>query len=374
MKIGIDARLIEETGVGRYIQNLISELHTIDSKNTYVVYLRRPQYETFVLPGANWEKRLADVRWHTIAEQIQMPQYFQRDALDLVHIPYHNPPIFYRGKMIVTIHDLTILHFSTGKATTLPFGLYSLKRIGYWAVLQAALRRAAQIIAVSETTKQEIIDHFHVHPARITVTYEGVNAAIQQKTYTMEASPVSYPFFLYVGNAYPHKNIEVLVEAFRLFVSKPQSTPAAKLVLVGKEDFFYRRLRILVKQLHLEDRIIFFGQATDDQLTRLYRHAIALVFPSLMEGFGLPALEALSSDCKVIASNISIFHEILRDHAEYFDPHDTHALVRMLEKAASVTKVTPKKDPSSNAIYARKFSWHKMAQETLGVYENSARI
>jgi glycosyltransferase involved in cell wall biosynthesis len=173
MKIGIDARLLDETGVGRYIRNLIAELGTIDNKNSYIVFLRKDAFNVFNPPNERWEARLADVRWHSVAEQLFMPVIFYREKLDLLHVPYFNVPLFYFGKFIVTIHDLTILHFDTGKASTLWYPFYKLRRIGYHLELAKVLSWAEKIIAVSEATKEEILSHFDVLPEHIEVIYEG---------------------------------------------------------------------------------------------------------------------------------------------------------------------------------------------------------
>ncbi len=173
MKIGIDARLISETGVGRYIRNLITELGKIDRTNSYVVFFRKAAYSGFELPNARWEKRLADVPWHSVAEQIFMPAIFNREKLDVLHVPYFNVPIFYFGKFIVTIHDLTILHFDTGKATTLPYLFYKIRRWGYSLSLLKALFWSEKVIAVSKSTKQELLDHFDVLQEHIVIIYEG---------------------------------------------------------------------------------------------------------------------------------------------------------------------------------------------------------
>ncbi len=173
MKIGIDARLIDETGVGRYIRNLIVELGKIDKTNSYVVFLRKRSYGDFVAPNARWQKRLADVPWHSVAEQLFMPAIFNGGKLDLLHVPYFNVPLLYFGKFIVTIHDLTVLHVHTGKASTLPYFFYQIRRLGYHLSLLKALSWAEKIIAVSGATKKEITDHFDVLPADITVIYEG---------------------------------------------------------------------------------------------------------------------------------------------------------------------------------------------------------
>ncbi len=346
MRIGIDARLINETGVGRYIRNLIGGLARIDKKNSYVVFVRD---NSWIPPNERWTKRIVGVPWHSIAEQLIMPWMFLTSRLDLVHIPYFNIPILYPGKMITTIHDLTILHFDTGKATTLPFVFYKLRRLGYRVALAVGLRRVVKIIAVSQTTKNELIDHFHLDRDKIIVTYEGVDKKIFKSTNRI--SLIKQPYFLYVGNAYPHKNLEILVE---------QSLPI-KIVLVGKMDYFYERL----KKSTVNKNVVFFGHATDEQLVNLYAHALALVFPSLMEGFGLPALEALALGCPVIASDIPVFHEILGDNVTYFDPRNPKDLKEKLAEAVR----KPKK-----GFVLRGHSWSALASATLTAYESCVGV
>ncbi len=173
MKIGIDGRLIHETGVGRYIRNLIQELGTIDRDNSYIIFLRKDEFHTFIPKNERWEARLADIPWHSVTEQLFMPAIFNREHLDLLHVPYFNVPLLYFGKFVVTIHDLTILHFDTGKATTLPYIFYQLRRFGYYVSLLKAIFWSEKIIAVSQTTKKEILNHFDVLPENIKVIYEG---------------------------------------------------------------------------------------------------------------------------------------------------------------------------------------------------------
>lgn len=360
MKIGIDARLIDETGVGRYIRNLIGELALLDKTNEYVVFLRAVAYDAFDPPNARWTKVCADVPWHTISEQLVMPWIFLKARLNLVHIPYFNVPIFYPGKFIVTIHDLTILHFDTGKATTLPLLLYKLRRLGYFLALAVGLRRAQKIIAVSKTTKQEVVDHFQINPDKIVVTYEGVDEKItsDMRHATSKNKLISQPYFLYVGNAYPHKNLETLLRAFQ--------ERTEKLVFVGREDFFYRRIKSLVRTMKLDDRVIFFGQADDSQLANLYTHAVALVFPSLMEGFGLPALEAAVCGTPVICSDIPAFREILGHLGNYFQPTEFSRLRELIKGALRGKVKIPTQD--ERKILLEKFNWHDMAAKTLHVY------
>lgn len=369
MKIGIDARLIDETGVGRYIRNLIQNLGETDTKHRYVVFLRKKSYSTFRLPNARWEKRLADVPWHTMLEQLVMPWFYLRERVDLVHIPYFNIPIFYPKAFVVTIHDLIILHFNTGKATTLPIWRYQIRRFGYWLILKIGLHRAKFIIAVSQTTKKEIVSHFHVPEANVVVTYEGVDSKIYKSANDKSTNInrlITEQYFLYVGNAYPHKNIEVLLKAFE------QIPTHCKLVLVGRNDFFYQRLREKISSRPLRDRVVFFGEANDDQLSGLYAHAVTLVFPSLMEGFGLPPLEALASGCRVIASEIPVFREILGDLPRYVDSSDATQLAQAMIDSLHQT---PDKQWAQRARdHAKRFRWVRMAEKTQAVYERSIGV
>ncbi len=164
-------------------------------------------------------------------------------------------------------------------------------------------------------------------------------------------------YFLYVGNAYPHKNLETLFKAFA-------DVRGAELVLVGKDDFFYKRLKQTEMVRSLNDRIIFKTNVSDSELSTLYRNAQAFIFPSLMEGFGLPAIEALANNCPVIVSNIPVFHEILGSSAVYFDPRDVDGLTKILKGAVA-------KRPAVDSSLVHKYSWQKMANETLKVYEAS---
>lgn len=367
MNIGIDARLINETGVGRYIRNLIRELSREDQTNTYIVFLKKNEYASFTCPNHRWKKIVADVPWHSLSEQLILPWIYLRERLDLLHIPYFNIPIFYPGRMVVTIHDLTILHFNTGKATTLPWMLYALRRIGYRIVLAVGFRRVKAIIAVSKTTKQEIIDHFHTDPEKIVVTHEGVDNKFHPASWRIKFQIknriIKEPYFLYVGNAYPHKNLETLLAAFQLLITR--HSPPITLVFVGKDDFFYRKIKQLVVSLGLTGKVRFFGEANDEELINLYMHAVAFVFPSLMEGFGLPALEALSMGCPVIVSDIPVFHELLGDYAQYVPPYAPEDLCEALANACAGAHTIRERDVKS---LLDSYSWSTLAADTIGVY------
>lgn len=366
MRIGIDARLIKETGVGRYIRNLIDELSKIRTPHTFVVFLTKDSYETFQLPNNHWEKQRADVHWHTFQEQIVMPVLFHKAHLDLVHTPYFNVPVFSSIPAVVTIHDLTVLHFQTGKATTLPYILYVLKWVGYYLVLRIGLAKAKHIIAVSKTVRDDLEQSLGISKNKITVTYEGVDKKFQSIVSKPNSFKIQQPYIMYVGNAYPHKNVEVLIHAFDAFKKTSQGRNF-RLVLIGSDTMFYRKLHALVETLSSKDAIQFTGSISDEDLVHIYSYAHALVFPSLSEGFGLPALEALSLGCPVICSDIPIFHEILGNQAAYFNPKSAHSLLVELKKISKKRIV-----PDVNIL--KKYSWKTMAAQTLSIYERSTCV
>src|SRR3990172_10967707 len=166
MKIGIDTRLWGETGVGRYIRNLVSELSKIDFKNSYVLFALNKNEKKIksAIRNSQFVIRLTDIKWHTLEEQLRFPAILNKENLDLVHFPYFSVPIFYDKPLVVTIHDLILHHFPTGEASTLPSPFYWLKLIGYKFVISNAAKKAKKIITVSNATKKEIIDHLKVDP------------------------------------------------------------------------------------------------------------------------------------------------------------------------------------------------------------------
>ncbi len=372
MKIGIDARLIQETGVGRYIRNLLRYLSEIDDQNEYLIFLPPKVYDSFSLPNERWQKRLVSVHWHTLREQIILPLIFKREKLDLLHVPYFTIPLLYPGKVIVTIHDITILHFRTGKSTTLPYPLYFLKWLAYQIILTLGVKKASSIITVSESVKQDIQNYLKVAEEKIVVTYEGIDPVFEKMTPI--PSPVTYDYFLYVGNVYPHKQAEFLLESYANFLNIQRSKGIKnipKLIFVGKNDFFYEKLHHLVDERSLSEYIVFRDRVTDAELCGLYQHAIALVFPSLSEGFGLPSLEALSQHCQLLVSDIPVFHELLENKANYIK-HNLNDWSTAMEQSW----LNGIKEISSNDIdmFLKKFSWKKLAVRTKEIYETSTGI
>lgn len=363
MRIGIDARLWNQTGVGRYIRNLVINLERIDKKNEYILFARGEDLKQSKIQNPKFKIITADISWHSIEEQLKFPLLLNKYNLDLIHFPYISVPIFYNKPFVVTIHDLIPLHFPTGKASTLPLPIYGIKQLGYRYVLSSAAKRAKKIISPSNSTKKDIVEYLKIPKGKIEVIYEGVDENLKNKEISKKEN-----ILLYVGNAYPHKNLTTL-----LYALKNSEISFIKLIMVGKEDYFYKRLKNKVKEMNLEDRVKFQGLATEEELSLLYKRAKAVIIPSFIEGFGLPALEGMANGCQVLASDIPVLHEVSKDAAIYFDPRNINDLVQKLKSVYSGEK-SNKINIKRGLERAKEFSWGKTAKETLKLYESSVSL
>jgi len=374
MTIGIDCRLWNETGIGRYIRNLVLELNKLDSSNIYVLFIlatneaRIKHYDL----RKNFKIVIADIRWHSIEEQLLLPEILKKENLDLMHFPYFSVPILYNKPFVVTIHDLIIDHYPTGEATTLPPLVYQAKRLGYRYIIQTAAKKARKVITVSHATEEEIIDHLHIPKEKIVVTYEGIDSKMTNSQFPITKYQIpDTRYFLHVGNVYPHKNSNRLIDAFALLL---KTHPDIQLIFVGKDDYFFQKLKKKVNTLGLEKSIIFTGLISDEELAAYYHHADAVIIPSLMEGFGLPAVEAIAQNCLVLASAIPSLKEICEDGALYFDPMKESDIAKCMEKALQLPIAKKKEIIANGKKKIADYSWEKMAKETISIYESSIGV
>ncbi|MBU1102803.1 glycosyltransferase family 4 protein [Patescibacteria group bacterium] len=395
MRIGIDARFFgpRGKGLGRYTQKLIESLQEIDNQNDYVIFLRRENFNEFQPQNPRFKKVLADYRWYSVAEQIFLPFVIYRQKIDLMHFPHFNVPVLYFKPFVVTIHDLILRHFATRRASTLGSVKYWFKNLAYRAVFRLAISRAKKIITVSQYVRNDIIKCFKIKPEKIVMTHEGVpqkNSKFKKATPPLFPSAKAYQnskvilekyginklYLLYVGNAYPHKNLERLLGAFKILVEDFKKD--IQLVLAGEEDYFYRRLEscnILILRsmgiLHGEQygRVIFTGFVPDEELAGFYKNASAYVFPSLCEGFGLPSLEAMSQGVPVVSSGATCLPEILGEAAVYFDPLNPRDMAEKINQVLADENLR-RGLISKGFEQIKKYSWRKMGEETLNIYSN----
>ena len=330
-------------------------------KLSHLSFLQKPGIETAVrtidnLLEPSWKKLTSTV------QNIQLQKYLS--GTDIFHssdvLNYALPG----AKSVTTIHDLT----------TLILPEYHLPHI---QKMQAEKFRFAQeqadvIIAVSENTKQDIVRLLDIEPERVHVVHEGVEPGLRPLspeaiTPTLSAfglEPQTY--ILHVGTIEPRKNLVRLVEAYSQVHQAMQQPP--KLVLVGRKGWFYDEVYAKVTALSLTKDVLFFDTVSDDELPAFYNGALLLVYPSLYEGFGLPALEAMACGTAVVAANTSSLPEVVGDAGILIEPTDvaaiTNAILLILEDEHQRARLCQK-----SLEQARKFTWKKVAQETLAVYE-----
>ncbi len=361
-RIVIDARELR-TSSGRYVERLLHYLQKIDQAHHYQVLLKPQDIDGWLPANPNFTKVACPHKEFTFAEQLGLLRQMSSLKADLVHFTFPQQPIWYRGKTVTTIHDLTTLRFDNPDKNPLVF---KLKQRAYKYVVKRAARKSAAVIVPSGFIKDDVAKFAGINLDKITVTYEAADA--------IEDPPELLPhlegkqFIMYVGRPTPHKNLERLIEAFGLLKAQH---PGLILALGGKMDANYRRIKASVQGQGLKN-VVFTDFVSEGQLRWLYENCAAYVFPSLSEGFGLPGLEAMVHGAPVVSSNATSLPEVYEDAARYFDPRDVSAI------SDAINEVLTDKDLRAQLIkkgrrQADKYSWQLMAEQTLAIYKQLLR-
>lgn len=356
--IGIDVRLLFQTGVGTYLQNMLHYLPQFAPKNVTFTLYCLPQDAQFVRDTVpHCRVRVTTSLWHSLSEQTQLLSLIQSDHLDLMHFTYFGHPILYRGKSISTIHDVTPLLFTTGKASTKNPLLYSIKKYAFSQALKHQVHHSEAIITPTHSVKEQLIRLYGESVSdKIIPLYEGVSYRLFSEQ--GDLSRITSPYLLYVGNFYPHKNVYSLIRAFT------KSNSHYSLVLAGPHDYFLNRL---LATLSDEDKkhLIVKDKPVLSELVSLYKHADALIHPSISEGFGLPLVEAMHFGIPIISSHIPVFQEIVGHSYYSFDPYDERSIL------CAIQKFEQSKEKKKNIIN-KEFSFEKMTQQTVDLYTKHA--
>jgi glycosyltransferase involved in cell wall biosynthesis len=372
MKILIDGRGIKKTGIGRYIENTLAEILKLDKNNQYLLLIKAEDRKTIWLKANNLELIETNVEWFGVKEQTELLKIINDQQPDLVHFTNFNFPVGYKGKFVINIHDLTLLHFKNFRASVASRIYYRFKdQVMRNIVLRQGIRRAKAVIVPTNYVKEDVAKTFRVRRNKIVVTYYGsVNQDFHTPRVNLEKLGINKPFLLYVGNAYPHKNLERMILAFGRLITKYLLD--YQLVIAGKKDSFHKNLEEAVKEAKLTDRVVFTGYVTDQELAGLYKNASLYVFPSLSEGFGLPPLEAMAHDLPVVSSSATCLPEVLGDAAEYFDPKSIGDMARAMLKVLSDKEFSAKLVKKGQKQF-KKYSWRKTAKQTLEVYNKALK-
>ncbi len=348
MNIAIDARFYgtEHTGLGRYTTNVMAHLPQALQGHTLKVLLRKKYYDTLKLPN-NCEKILCDIPHYSLAEQLALPHQLRALDCQLLYTFHFNSPILSNIPTVVTVHDLIKSFFTGSDTTTRSPWFFALKRFGYNQVIRHTLTHASSVITPTNTVKNDILSLFpsvapeNIHPIpeapddifRNNLKLENLRFEIPTKSY-----------LLFVGNAYPHKNLGVLLDAI-------DQLPSEHLVIVAKVTPFLSR----IMRGRDRSRIHILSDLSDKELVSIYTNASALITPSLMEGYGLVGIEAMMVGTPVIASNIPVFREVYGDKVTYFDS---------LSATDLVTKIKFLQNHKPYAInYMPERTWSDVAKE-----------
>jgi len=363
MKIIIDARE-SGTSTGRYIDKLVEYLHKL-KPDFEVVILTKPARLDFIKKIAPTFKVVgSDFKEFSFAEQLSFARQLYKLRADLVHFNAPQQPVLYFGRSVTTVHDLTTARFNNPSKNWL---IFKLKQLVYRFVVWWVAHKSKRLIAISSYTKNDLAHFARVKQGKISVTHE----AADKITEPVEPIPklAGKAFVMYVGRPTPHKNLERLVAAME---EVKKSHPEILLVLAGKTDKNYKKLEEFTDRKNLTSQVIFTGFVTEGELRWLYENALAYVFPSLSEGFGLPALEAMAHSLPVVSSNATALPEIYKDAAVYFDPLDSNDMAEKIIKVASDPAL--RKDLIQKGLrVSASYSWQHMAEQTLKIYKDALK-
>lgn len=359
MKIAIDARIIN-SGTGTYVAKLLEYLQKVDNENRYVVLLREKDKDYWKPTNSNFTIMIAEFDNYSFAEQIGFKRFLDNLQPDLVHFCMPQQPIFYKGKRVTTMHDMTLLNTYNSDKNWLIF--HAKQLVGRF-VFKRVAKISDHVIAISENTKREFQQFSHIPDNKISVIYEAAEAKL--------GSLVPYKdlpfkeFILYVGQQPDYKNIRRLIQAHQKML---ETKPELGLLLVGRMNPDTKANKAWAEKRGFKN-IHFTGFLEDAQRDWLFTKARAYVFASLMEGFGLPPLEAMAYGTPVVSSNTSCMPEILGEAAEYFDPLD---ITDIAAKTLSVIddEQLRQKLIQRGHIQVKKYSWERMAKETHAIYMN----
>lgn len=347
MKIGIDARFLgSHTGFDRYLQGLLETLEANDGSHQYIVFVSKVGDAAYQPHNTNFKKIVVNYPWYGLKEQF-LGFRFWRAKVDLMHLPSWNAPWWMPMPFVVTIHDLILWQKPDPTGTHLPQWLFYLKYQLFKKIFASAVRHSRKILVPSKYTADELKKFFPKAAEKMVITGEAVKDfnRLPDQPWILEKYKITTPYLLYVGSAYPHKNLKRLLEAFALFRATHKEF---NLVFAGNQDAFYEELKIWAKEKRLFFGAQFVGGVTDQELGTLYRHASLLLYPSLTEGYGLPPLEAMGVGTRSVVSYRGSLPEVLGDKAVYADPLNARDIAAKMTVALGLPKLTKTEIPAIN--------------------------
>lgn len=390
MKIAIDgyeANVQQRLGSSQVAFELLRNLEKIDKKNEYLILLPSPPLGDLPKERGGWKYKILKPRrlWTRLALPLYL--YTTRFKADLMFSPTHYIPRLSPVKRVVTIFDLSFLHFPE------MFERRDLWQLKNWT--KFSVKNADHIITISNFSKKDIEKQYGVGEDKITVAYPGFNKSIfhsiENKFNTkkiLKKYKIDDNYIIYIGTIQPRKNLVRLMEAFariihghhlpgaKAYLEGASLIGGLKLVIVGKtkgegrQGWMYEETLQTPKKLGIDKRIKFLGYVPTEDLPILLSGALAFIQPSLWEGFGIPVLEAMASGAPVIVSNISSLPEVVGSAGLLVDPYSVDQIEQAIRTIVSDKKLQQKYSKAA-LEQAKKFSWEKMAKQVVKVFENA---
>jgi glycosyltransferase involved in cell wall biosynthesis len=370
MLVGIDASRttsVRRTGTENYSLHLTRELLAVGQSHRFRLYFHQPPPVGLFLGDV--ERRV--IPFPRLWTHIRLSWEMVVDPPDLLFVPAHVLPLAHPRRSVVTIHDLGYHYYP--QAHTLSQNVYL-----RWSTRHNA-RAATRIVADSRATCRDLVRYYRTPREKIVVVYPGLDETLEPvlDPAAIAAACARYrligPYLLYVGTLHPRKNLVRLVRAFASLVRSSPGVPAnLQLVLAGQRGWLYDDIFSEVRRLGLTERVTLTGYLPDDDLPALLSGALAFVFPSLYEGFGLPVLEAMACGAPVVCSNASSLPEVAGDAALLVEPLDVQAWAAALLRI--VTEEGLRRELVARGFrQAQRFSWQRCAQEIMQVLEDVGR-
>jgi glycosyltransferase involved in cell wall biosynthesis len=354
--IVIDARIINSS-TGRYVERLLTYLQSIEDEHRYTVLVPSKDLDFWNPTDERFTVMAADYDNYSFNEQFGYWRFLKKLTPDLVHFCMPQQPVLYRGKTVTTFHDLTLL--KTYNSDKNWFSYRVKQFIGRFVFTRVAHKSSA-IIVPTDFTGAEVQRYLHVSDKKITRTYEAADVTVgRTRSYELPFKQ----FLLYVGQQPDFKNIRALGDAHQKLLARH---PDLGLVLVGRKKADAKSNEAYFAKKGYRN-IVFTDFVEDEQRDWLYQHCAAYVFPSLMEGFGLPGLEAMACGAPVVSSNTTCLPEVYGDAAVYFNPHKPDSIARAIDSVIS-DKALRERLVALGYIQVSKYSWQRMAVKTHDVY------
>jgi glycosyltransferase involved in cell wall biosynthesis len=379
MHVAINAQLVSfsesyrNAGVSRYTYRLIEGLARLPATSRYSVFVtQRDAARAGQFGGSAVE--LIPARWPTarpqqriLWEQLALPGLLRRARADVFHSPVNVLPERLPCPAVVTIHDLAFL--------TYPQYFRPGRRLYQRIFTARGARAAARVIAVSESTKRDIVARLGIAPEKVRVVHPAVDDRFQPVADPARLAAFRHEhdlperFLLYLGTLEPRKNLLTLLEAYALLRAQDDATP--RLVLAGAKGWYYKDLFARVRTLGLERAITFAGYVRDEEQPLWYAAAELFIYPSLFEGFGLPVAEALACGTPVVTSNVSSLPEAAGDVAMKVDPHQPEAVAHAMQSVL-LSDDTRRQMAARGPAWASRFTVERVAAGCEAVYAEAA--